>query len=146
VLGKLRALMEEAADAFQFEKALALRDRLQALEALDGRLSLLRRARTRNSFVYPLAGPDGVGRWYLIHRGEVRAVVRVPRTDEERTRAAAAIVSAFADAPPPAVLTGGAVDSVLLVAAWFNKFPDEKAKLLTNDAALKLCGVGACSP
>jgi hypothetical protein len=48
----------------------------------------LRQARTRNSFVYGLTGPDGGERWYLIHRGQVRAVCFTPSTDEERARAA----------------------------------------------------------
>ncbi len=59
LLGHLRELMDAAAAAFEFERAGAIRDRLKALEQLDSRLTLLRRARTKHSFVYPLAGPDG---------------------------------------------------------------------------------------
>ena len=38
-----------------------------------------------------------------------------------------------------AVLGDKAVDSVLLVAAWFRKYPAEKAKLLPSDVAMSRC-------
>jgi excinuclease ABC subunit C len=139
LLAHLRQQMEDAAAAFEFERAGAIRDRLTALEQLDNRLSLLRRARTRNSFVYPLAGPDGGERWYLIHRGQVRAVVSTPTSAEERSGVADLIRATFAAAPPPDVLTGGAVDSVLLVSSWLRKHATEKGKLLTATEALRRC-------
>jgi excinuclease ABC subunit C len=142
VLRQVRGLMEQAAAAFQFEKASAMRDRLAALEGLDTRLTLLRQARSKHSFVYPLTGPDGGERWYLIHRGEVRSVVRAPRDADERSGVAAAIAGTFTEAAGPLSLTDGQVDSVLLVAAWFRKYPQEKAKLLTRTDALVKCGAG----
>jgi excinuclease ABC subunit C len=140
ILRKLRSLMEAAAAGFEFEKAMAMRDRLAALEWVDDRLALLRRARDKNSFVYPLAGHDARERWYLIHRGQVRAVATPPTTDPERRRVAELIDRTFADTRTPDVLSGGAVDSVLLVAAWFRKNAVEKAKLLTRADALGRCG------
>src|SRR5262249_31930934 len=95
ILAKVKRHMDDAAAEFQFEKALAMRDRLQVLEWLDARLSLLRQARTKHSFVYPLTGHDGRERWYLIHRGQVRAVCFTPSTDEERGRAAGLLAAAF---------------------------------------------------
>lgn len=139
LLRTLRALMDEAAERFEFERASALRDRLKVLEWLDDWLSLLRRARDKNSFVYPLTGPDGRDRWYLIHRGQVRAVVHAPETDADREQVAALIRTTFAEADGPALLTAGVVDSVLLVSAWFRKYGDEKAKLLTRSGALGAC-------
>jgi excinuclease ABC subunit C len=139
VLGKLRKLMEQAAAEFQFEKAMAMRDRLQALEWVDDRLTLLRRARNDTSYVYPLAGSDTKERWYLIHRGQVRAVVNVPTTKADRERTATLIEKTFADTRTPELLGDGAVDSVLLVAAWFRKYTDEKPKLMTRAAALARC-------
>ncbi len=139
LLNHLRQMMDAAAAGLEFERAMALRDRLQALEHLDSRLALLRRARTRNSFVYPLAGPDGAERWYLIHRGQVRAVTCTPAGDADRARVAAVIRATFAEAIPPDVLIGGAVDSVLLVSSWLRKHAAEKGKLLTAAAALRLC-------
>ena len=140
ILRKLRALMETAAAGFEFEKATSMRDRLAALEWVDDRLALLRRARDKNSFVYPLAGHDGKERWYLIHRGQVRAVATPPATDADRGRVAELIEKTFADTRAPGVLSDGAVDSVLLVAAWFRRNAGEKAKLLTRADALGVCG------
>lgn len=139
VLRTVKELMAAAAANFEFEKATAMRDRLQSLEWLDDRLALLRRARHRNSFVYPLAVPGGPPRWYLIHRGQVRAALPAPETAEEKERAAVLIRTTFDRTPPPTILTGGAVDSVLLVAAWFRKYPTEKLTLMTKAAALAKC-------
>jgi excinuclease ABC subunit C len=143
ILTKVMRMMVEAAERFEFEKATAMRDRLQALEWLDARLALLRQARNQNSFVYPLAGTDGRERWYLIHRGQVRAVCFAPATDEERTAAAKLLAATFAEGPGAVVLTGGAVDSVLLVVAWFRKHDDERAKLMSRVVAERAASVGA---
>jgi excinuclease ABC subunit C len=140
LLSHLRGLMETAADGFAFEKAMAMRDRLTALEWVDDRLSLLRKARHKHSFVYPLAGADGAERWYLIHGGQVRAVVNAPRERDERDRVAELLGKTFAVTPGGDVLRGGAVDSVLLVAAWFRRNAGEKVKLLSKAEALGLCG------
>lgn len=140
LLDHLRQMMITAAAAFEFERAGAIRDRLNAFERLDNRLSLLRRARSKHSFVYPLAGPDGGERWYLIHRGQVRAVATAPACDPSRGRVAELIRTTFALSPPPDVLTGGAVDSVLLVSSWLRKYAAEKGKLLTAAEALRRCG------
>lgn len=139
VLASLKSSMEEASAGLEYEKATAMRDRLQAFQWLDDRLSLLRKARTRNSFVYPLAGSSEKGRWYLIHGGLVRGVLQAPESDEDCKQAAKTILATFTNAPP-STLTERTVDSVLLVAAWFRKCPAEKAKLLTKAQALTRCG------
>src|SRR5205823_9833918 len=128
-----------AAAAWEFERATAMRDRLHALEWLDSRLALLRQARHQNSFVYALAGHDGRERWYLIHRGQVRAVCAAPATDDDRVRAAGLLAASFAGGPEPTVLSGGAVDSVLLVVGWFRRHAGEKQKLLTQAQANRKC-------
>ncbi|MFO0825528.1 MAG: GIY-YIG nuclease family protein [Gemmataceae bacterium] len=129
ILTKLKRLMDAAAEGFEFEKATAMRDRLQTLEWLDSRLTLLRQARTKNSFIYPLVGHDGRERCYMIHRGEVRGVCFTPTTDDERTRAAALQTAAFSGGPASPILRDGLVDSVLLVVGWFRKHRGEEAKL-----------------
>lgn len=128
LLGSLETAMADAAGRFEFEKAAAIRDRLTALQWLDNRLALLRRARTMNSFVYPLTGDDGVERWYVIHRGQVRLVLRSP-APAERASAEAAIQAVFAEPVAPTVLGAIAVDSVLLVVAWFQRNGGEREKL-----------------
>jgi excinuclease ABC subunit C len=139
ILKKLKGLMDEAAAGFEFEKATSMRDRLQALEWLDARLSLLRQARDKNSFVYPLIGSDGCERWYLIHRGQVRAVCFAPVTEEEFRRTIGLLAAIFVDRPEAVILADGVVDSVLLVAAWFRKHSDDRAKLMTKGSALERC-------
>ena len=139
IMVKLKQRMEAAANGLEFEKATAMRDRLQALEWLDARLTLLRQARTKNSFVYPLVGHDGRERWYLIHRGQVRAVCFTPTTDEEKSRAIGLLATAFAGGPESAILSGGAVDSVLLVVGWFRRNAGESAKLLKHAQASEKC-------
>lgn len=138
ILRSLEEQMTAAADALQFEKATSLRDKLHALQWLDDRLSLLRTARDRNSFVYPLDGADGQTRWYLIHRGEVQAV-SFPPDAESGARVSNLLAATFADRPAPAVLSDVAVDSVLLVASWFRKNAEERDKLLTRVKAEATC-------
>jgi excinuclease ABC subunit C len=139
VLSRLKEKMEAAAAALEFEKASAMRDRLQALEWIDTRLSLLRQARDKNSFVYPLVGQDGRERWYLIHRGQVRAVCFTPCNDDERGRTATLLAATFIEGPGAVVLSGGAIDSVLLVAAWFRKYDAERARLMSQIDAARMC-------
>ncbi|MFM8272942.1 MAG: UvrB/UvrC motif-containing protein [Gemmata sp.] len=138
VLRTLQAEMQAAAARFEFERATSLRDKLRSLQWLDDRLSLLRTARDRNSFVYPLPGADGQTRWYLIHRGEVRGVV-FPPDAESAARVADRLATTFADRAAPAVLSDVAVDSVLLVAAWFRKHAAERANLLQRTRAEAIC-------
>jgi excinuclease ABC subunit C len=139
LLTKLKTLMDAAAAGFEFEKAASHRDRLHDLEWLDNRLTLLRQARSKNSFVYPLAGHDGRERWYLIHRGQVRGVCYPPTTPELRGHAARLITTAFGGGPESPILSGGAVDSVLLVVGWFRKHSGECEKLLKRADAEARC-------
>jgi excinuclease ABC subunit C len=139
ILNAMKARMDDAAAGYEFEKASSLRDRLQAIEWLDARLSLIRQARARNSFVYPLVGSDGRERWYLINRGQVRAACYAPVSEEELKLVADILSVTFSDRPEAIVLTGGNVDSVLLVAAWFRKYGKERSKLLTKQDAVERC-------
>ena len=139
ILQNIKRLMETAADCFEFEKATAMRDRLNALEWLDARLSLLRQARQKNSFVYPMIGADDRERWYLIHRGQVRAVCFAPATANEFEKASELIAATFSSHPGSVVLDAGCVDSVLLVSAWFRKHKNESQKLMTKAIALQRC-------
>jgi excinuclease ABC subunit C len=137
ILAKLNEMMEAAAQAFQFEKAMALRDRMQSLEWIDARLSLLREARSRSSFVYPLLGHDGRLRCYLIHRGQVRAVCFAPTTPDQGARSDALMSTTFTAGPGDKPLSVGAVDSVLLVVAWFRRNSAERRKLISKTRAIR---------
>ena len=124
-LRKLERAMAAASAALQFEQAAALRDHWQALHWLSRHLDRLREA-ARHSFVYPLAGHDGVERWYLIRQGRVLAALPKPLHAEEHAAAAAMIARVFASRrvmPGPLSLTE--TDGVLLVAGWFRRNADE---------------------
>ncbi len=135
LLKELTRRMTAAAADLRFEQATALRDRLELLSWLDDRLRFLRTARQGGSFVYPLTGPAGGTVWYLIHRGEVRAALREPSCPATKAAATTLVEQVFAE-PTGEAVTDHTVDSVLLVTAWFKKYAAEKAKLLTQDAAL----------
>jgi excinuclease ABC subunit C len=117
--------MTAASEALSFERAAALRDRLEVLRWLHERLARVREA-ARLSCVYPLRGHDGTALWYLIHGGRVRAVLPAPKEDEVSRIAAAAAVRAVYQQPEKAATPNlDEVDGVLLVAAWFRKHPEE---------------------
>ncbi len=138
ILKKLKKAMREASVALEFEKALSLRDKLAAVQWLDDRLCLLRRARNQSSYVYPLTGYDGRVRWYLIQRGEVQAVCFSP-TMETAATIATLIESSFSKLPVAATLSDATVDSVLLVASWFRKRKEEQLRMLTRVEAEREC-------
>ncbi|MCS6865792.1 MAG: GIY-YIG nuclease family protein [Gemmataceae bacterium] len=137
ILRQLHQQMLAAAAALEFEKALSLREKLTAVQWLDERLRWLRRARNQGTFVYPLRGVDDRHRWYVLDRGQVRAVVYAP-TAANRAAVAATLTAIATDAPRPAILSETAVDSVLLVLGWFQKYRDERAQLFTLAQAQQL--------
>ena len=92
-----------------------------------------------NAFVYPLLGSDGNERWYLINRGQVRAVIARPDCEASRQRTAELIRATFEEAIAPTVLGIGTVDSVLLVVAWFRRNGGEKERLMTGAESLEAC-------
>lgn len=125
-LRQMQQEMKAAAEALQFERAGALRDRLEILGWLHAHLERLRQARAL-SFVYPLQGYDGREWWYLVRCGQVRAILPTPGPG------LAEVLN---------VVYGGRgaeqVDGVLLVAAWFRKRPAERQRCLDVEKALKL--------
>jgi excinuclease ABC subunit C len=137
-LDLLESQMNAAAAALEYERAAALRDKLDSLGWLWRGLERIRNA-VKLSFVYPVTGHDGLTRWYLIRRGVVRAVMPEPQGDEARRSAGEKIEEAFA---------GGAsgvpgfdeVDGVLLVAGWFARHKAERGRTLDADGCRKtLC-------
>ncbi|HEX3147150.1 MAG TPA: GIY-YIG nuclease family protein [Gemmataceae bacterium] len=129
-LKELEAMMLTASESMQFERAAAIRDRRAEIEWLWDKLNWLRQARKENTFVYPLAGPDGRTVWYLIHRGRVRAACYRPTCDHSLATARELLGDVFKVDLGPGV-TPGQVDHVLLVSSWFRRNPEEKAGLLT---------------
>jgi excinuclease ABC subunit C len=127
--------MEAASDALAFERAAELRDRLHALQWLQGHLERLRRARDGQSFVYRVADGEAGELWYLIHQGRVTAARPAP-SPETAARTAAMIEALYRRR----LLAGNELDGALLVATWFRQHPEEQVRVLTPDQALTLCG------
>lgn len=138
-LRAVEAEMTTAAAELRFEQAAALRDRWAALAYLSDKLAFLRNARSHNSFVYPLVGCDNLTRWYLIHGGEVRAVVREPDTAEAMAAVLGVVETVFAQPSGVEATLRRCVDSVLIVTSWFRHRTGEKVKLLTAKAAKERC-------
>ncbi|MSR53473.1 MAG: ethanolamine utilization protein [Gemmataceae bacterium] len=127
-LDDLKKQMERAANAMEYERAADLRDRLAHLDWLAERLNWLRHARAENTFVYPLKGPDERTVWYLIHRGRVRGACYLPTCASTSRKAVKLLDDVYEELAPS--VTPHQVDHVLLVSAWFRKYPEQKAGLL----------------
>jgi excinuclease ABC subunit C len=144
VLRTLEQDMAAAAAGKMYERAAALRDKLDEVRWLAERLAWLQRARRDHTFVYPLTAEDGRTLWYLIHRGRVRAVVAAPRDAPARRAARTAIETVFAgEARESTAVPPDQADSILLVAGWFRRNSNERKRLLAPEAALAFCNAGA---
>ncbi len=137
LLEQLKRTMDAAAAAFEFERRGDPRPVAGARTARQPAGTLA--AGADEAFVRLPARRAGRRRaLVLIHRGCPRGM-RAPACDTTRSRVGELIRTTFAAAPPPDVLTGGAVDSVLLVSSWLRKHAAEKGKLLTAAEALRRC-------
>ncbi len=137
-LSETKQAMIAASAELRFEQAAILRDRLATFEWLEEKLKFLRTARAKNSFVYPLLGADDRMRWYLIHTGEVRAVLHEPVCPATAAAVLERIEAIFSDAFAAQKLERCA-DSLLIVTGWFRKRTEEKPKLLSRRQAANLC-------
>ncbi len=140
-LRTLEAEMTAAAAHMQFERAAALRDKLDTLTWLSEHLQRVRDA-LRHSFVYAVRSHEDAESWYLIHGGRVRAVVAAPNDELSGNEAAKRIQEVYgvrgsATGPP----RGGEMDAVLLVAAWFRQRMEEHRNVLEPAAALERCRI-----
>jgi excinuclease ABC subunit C len=140
LLDKLERDMAAAAAAIQFERAAALRDRLDVLRWLCAHLDRVRQAREELSFIYPVAGEGGKEWWYLIHEGRTAAVVAPPADGPTRAAAAAGLRAVFGQRTPGrGTLPADQVDGLYLVLSWFRRHPAERECTLTPAAALERC-------
>jgi excinuclease UvrABC nuclease subunit len=133
-LDTLRARMLEASDAWQFERAAALRERAAALAWLAGRLERFHAGADRLTFVYRPVGVDGTERVYLIRRGTVRAECPAPAAPADEA-ALSALARRVYTAPDPADVPTHDLDEFYLVASWFRRHPEELARTAAAPAA-----------
>ena len=130
--GPLRTLREEmvaASERLEFERAASLRDKLQRLEGLREQFIRFRFAIETLSFVYPVPGFDGDDRVYLIRRGRVRGVRSMPRSEHDRIRLLEMVEDVFQPTErESAQLPAHEIDELLLLSAWFRRFPAELAR------------------
>ncbi len=142
-LGPLETLqrqMSAASEALAFERAAMLRDKHTLLQRLHERLDRLRQARERHTFVYPVIGQDGRQIWYLIRHGSVTAALAAPSEAAGWSAAEFALEKAFGAAPPwVAASPAEEIDGILLVSAWFRRYPEERQRVLTP-AEAGTCG------
>jgi excinuclease ABC subunit C len=142
-LEKLERDMTAAAAAQQYEKAAGLRDRLQSLGWLHQQLERMRQIQANGALVYPVEGHDGSRLWYLIHGGRTVAAVPEPCDAVTRAQAAARLEAIYRQRPAGGDgLVFEHLDGVLLVAAWFRRFPEERGRTLAPGDALALCRRG----
>jgi excinuclease ABC subunit C len=138
-LRMLEGEMTAAAANLHFERAAALRDKLDTLTWLSDHLQRVRDA-SRHSFIYALRGHDEAELWYLINGGRVRAIVAAPIDERSRHEAVKRIQEVYSIR---AVASGtpyvGEMDGVLLVAAWFRQRTEERRNTLEPAAALERC-------
>jgi excinuclease ABC subunit C len=139
-LKELQAQMQIAADAQEFERAAAVRDRLTALTWLAQRLDRLRYAQQRMSFVYPVAGAGGTQTWYLIHGARTVAAIARPDSADGKRQARERIAAVYRGQGADRLLEMYEhADGMVLVLAWFQKHPDELKRTLTPQEALARC-------
>ena len=125
----LRADMQAASRQMEFERAAALRDKLQRLEGLREQFIRFRFAVETLSFVYAVPGHEGDDRVYLIRRGRVRGECAMPRGEHDRARLLEMVAEIFSPMErDTAQLPAHEVDELLLLSSWFRRFPAELAR------------------
>ena len=125
----LEMAMHHAAEQLAFEHAAVIRDRLALVSWLHERVQNFHANVDRLTFRYHAVGP-GEQEWvYLVRRGTVRAELPAPKTREERVafRELAAKVFQGPD-PLGADIPTHDLDEFYLVASWFRRRPNEKAR------------------
>ena len=126
-IDELRRRMEESSERLEFERAAALRDKLQRLEGLREEFGRLRFAAETLSFVYPVPGENGqCDRVYVVRRGVVRADEPAPRSARDRRRLRGLIDDVFGHPEPMrGAVPTHEIDELLLLSSWFRRFPKE---------------------
>jgi excinuclease ABC subunit C len=132
--------MTAAAALQAYERAALLRDKLESLGWLHEQLERMRQAQSHGAFIYPVAGHDGAHFWYLIQGGRTVAAVTAPTSPESGRATAERLTAVYQEKQlGEGVPLFEHFDGMLLVAAWFRKYPEERAATLTPADALAAC-------
>ncbi|MBL0170280.1 MAG: UvrB/UvrC motif-containing protein [Gemmatimonadaceae bacterium] len=125
----LERAMQAASAALEFERAAVLRDRLERVRWLHQRVQHFHANMDRLTFRYHARGVDDSEWVYLVRRGTVRAEVRAPSTAKARSQLETLARRIF-DGPDPsgADIPSHDLDEFYLVASWFRRRADERAK------------------
>ena len=137
----LEARMQGHSAALEFERAGQVRDKLHRLEVLRAQFEKLRFAVETLTFAYPVTGHDHETRVYLVKRGTVRADLKLPVTRREQLEFSEWARRVF-EAPerPTRAIATHEIDELLLLSSWFQRNPDEFARTLPPDAAVRELG------
>jgi excinuclease ABC subunit C len=140
-LDELQARMQAHSDALEFERAAQARDKLQRLEILRIQLEKLRFAVETLTFAYPVTGHNNETRIYLVKRGTVRADLKQPVTRREQLEFAEWSRRVFESAERPTrQVPTHEIDELLLLSSWFQRNPDEFARTLSPEHAVREFG------
>jgi excinuclease ABC subunit C len=127
LLEALHQEMNQAAAVQAYERAASLRDQYDAIHWLWGRLEFLRNAREKHSFIYPVPTQQGQVVWFLIHEGQVQATVSPSGCKDLQSKIETVYQSKNKTRPHRALED---VEEVLLVTAWFRRYPQERSRTL----------------
>lgn len=141
-LEALSARMQAHSDALEFERAAQARDKLQRLELLRIQLEKLRFAVETLTFAYPVTGHGNETRVYLVKRGTVRADLKLPVTRREQLEFAEWSRRIFhTPERPTRQVPTHEIDELLLLSSWFQRNPEEFARTLAPEQAVREFGV-----
>ncbi|QJR37891.1 hypothetical protein [Gemmatimonas groenlandica] len=137
----LQHRMVAHSDAMAFERAAQVRNKLHRLKLLRAQFERLRFAVETLTFAYPITGYDNETRVYLVKRCTVRADLKVPtsrREQEEFTEWARRVFEA--PERPSRSIPIHEIDELLLLSSWFQRHPDEFARTLAPEVAVREFG------
>lgn len=142
---RLEEAMIAAAAAQRYEEAAVFRDARETLRALHEHLERFRVAQRHYSFVYPVLNQQGRCSWYLIQRGQVRAVIAEPRERRAADECLALMERIYRSSTRSVTQAMQEdVEVTLVVAAWFRSRQHELQRRISPEAAeerlRRVCG------
>jgi len=126
IIGRLEAEMKAMADKQAFERAVVLRDQIEALNWVSRQLSQLRDAEKLLNGVYELPGLGRQPIWIWLRRGEIIGCQAKSRTIPKT------ILHKLRGTPQVTGLSENVLNTYLksLLVSWFRRHPEENRNLL----------------